>query len=718
MSGGKEIRINVIKLALIIQLAVFGLICLDKIGIFIPVLRQCVVFFYLTFIPGMLILRLRDIDLNLTKTLLLSFGLSLAFVTLLSTFVNVLLASTGFERPISETPLLASVSISVLLLIILCHFKGNHIISFSYDLSLPPPSILSLLLLPLVSILASYASSFGESSLSVLFLLALIALVPLIVSLNKLPEKIYPLVILASSISLVFLRFGEFIFKPISLYETGIAGVVKTAGIWDPSFPTTHNSLLYLSIFHPTLSILTGIDILTEVMLIGFLIVILLPLILYELYRNVFDSKTSLLASFLFLFYPFHNELLGGRAGFAILFLASFFLTLFSKEIAPALRKALLIVFAFSIITSHYGTAYYFMLLFFVATAIALLLGKNMKSRFNFAIPVFCSLYFVLALSWYLYTSASVNVNWMVDFGKNVYLHLSEFLNPESSATIQAIFTKWAFAEEVTKWLLLTNTFFICTYAFNLLLSLFKKKSLDEYHIFAMSFSLGLVVLLLPRIMGTVKIYAVSLVLLAPFSFLGFSLILKILNRAIKHKERKRYDLHFSIFLLIFLLFGSGFVSGTVEILTNKTFDPADPINWWPVPNQQDVYATEWLLLRHANGKLYVDDVFRECMFVKGGGFRPRFGDSFNFPLEYAGKKVYEIKPIRTSSLRIYLEKEGEVEQGSYVYLGYHNTIYNFIGIINEDGEKIPLKTDENFNLFIKNSKIYDNGISSIWFKQ
>jgi len=57
------------------------------------------------------------------------------------------------------------------------------------------------------------------------------------------------------------------------------------------------------------------------------------------------------------------------------------------------------------------------------------------------------------------------------------------------------------------------------------------------------------------------------------------------------------------------------------------------------------------------------------------------------------------------------------VEQESYIYLGYHNTVYNFIGTINENGEKIPLKTDDYFHLFTKNNKIYDNGISLIWFK-
>jgi len=76
-----------------------------------------------------------------------------------------------------------------------------------------------------------------------------------------------------------------------------------------------------------------------------------------------------------------------------------------------------------------------------------------------------------------------------------------------------------------------------------------------------------------------------------------------------------------------------------ISTLTNISFDPTNPINWWTIPNQQDVEATEWLLLHHSGGGPYIDKIFWEYMFVREGQFRPRCRDSFNFPLEYAGKK-------------------------------------------------------------------------------
>lgn len=715
MSERKEIKIDVVKIALAVQLAVFGLVGLDIIGINIPVIRQIIMFFYLAFLPGMLILRLQDIGLNLTKTLLFSFGISLVFVTLVSTFADVLLASAGFERPISEIPILISISIAVLLLITACYFKGKSQIPFSYDPHLfSSPLFLSFLLLPLMSILASCLSSIRGNDFLVLLLLAVIAIIPLIVSLDKFPERLYPLIVLSSSISLVFLRFGSFVFKACSLHETGIAGVIKTVGIWVPDFGYTHNSLLYTAILHPVFSTLLDMDIILEKNVIGCLIASFTPLILYEIYSEFFDRKIAALSSFLFMFYPFLRYLLGSRDGFAILFLSLFFLTLVSEEINPVLRKALLILFAFSIIVSHYGNAYFFMLLLFVASIIAFLMSKSARADSDFGMPAFSSLYFVLTFSWYLYTSASTNVNWAVDYGRNVYMHLSEFLSPESSATMQAVFTKWEFAQEVTKYLLFINTFFIAIGVLKLVYDLFKGKALNEYYIFALTFSLGLLVFLLPRIMGTPRVYITLLVILSPFSFIGFSLLSYNFYKFMRIKRKKEYStVLFSIFLLLLLLFGSGFVSSVMTKVTGTSFDPSDPARWFATPNEYDIAATEWFLHRNIGGeKMYIDHIYMGDIIIREGELD---GGYPNFPLVYNGRKVYDIKPFKALPIKDYLKKRGNMEQESYLYLGYHNIVHNFIGTINETGEKVPLRTSDYLPLFEKNSKIYCNGISVIY---
>ena len=68
-----------LKLILAIQLAMLGVIGLDFTGLQNPIIRQFVGFIYLTFVPGIIILRiLRLRKLGNIETLLYTVGLSIA----------------------------------------------------------------------------------------------------------------------------------------------------------------------------------------------------------------------------------------------------------------------------------------------------------------------------------------------------------------------------------------------------------------------------------------------------------------------------------------------------------------------------------------------------------------------------------------------------------------------------------------------------------------
>ena len=715
MNGEKEVSVDVLKLSLAFQFSLLSAIGLESIGIHIPLFRELVATIYLTIIPGLLTLGLLKKKLDLTKTVLFSIGMSFAIVTFVSAFINVFLASFGFERPLSERILFISLSIVILLLLIICYLKGERYLSFSYNPSFSPATLL-LALFSFISIIASYESSFYERDFLVLLFLGMIALIPFVISSGKFPERLYPPLILSISISLAFLRYGRFLFKPTSFGENGLAGVIKLAGIWIPNFASTHNSLLYPTLLPSVFSTLLGIDTLCGIAVIGFLISIFLPLIIYEIYTTLFDRKVAALASFLFLFYPFYHYLLGSRDGFAIFFLALFFLTLFSEEMTPATRNILLIVFAFSIIVSHYGNAYFFMLLLFVAAAVAFI----SREKTDLSIPAFCFLYFALTLTWYIYTSSSVNVKWAIGYGKNVYDHLSEFLTAESSAALKAMATTWSFAQEVTKYLIIANSLFIALGIIELMyLAIRNGKHLDEYSIFAIAFSLGLIILILPRIMGAPRVYLTLLVILSPFSFLGFSLLLRSFYRILARKgsyllkeEQKRATILFSVFLSLLLIFGSGFVSTVVSKVNGETFDPRDPARWFPSLNEYDIAATEWFL--HCNGggkKMYLDSILSGEMVIREGEIDSGYP---NFPLEYGGVRVYEMEPFTALPIKDYLD--GKKIEDAYIYLGYHNTVYDFMGVVNEAGERIPLKTSDYMHSFEKNSRIYDNTRTLIYY--
>jgi len=98
-------------------IAVLALVGLAASGFDIPVLRQIISFIFLTFIPGILILRILKIHhISAIESLLYSVGLSLAFVVFAGLFANFVLPLIGISKPISTFPLLATLSIFILIL--------------------------------------------------------------------------------------------------------------------------------------------------------------------------------------------------------------------------------------------------------------------------------------------------------------------------------------------------------------------------------------------------------------------------------------------------------------------------------------------------------------------------------------------------------------------------------------------------------------------------
>jgi len=106
-----------LRLALAILLAVLGLVGLAALGFDIPILRQVVGFIFLTFIPGILILRIFKIhNIGAVESLLYSVGLSIAFIYIAGLFGNFVLPLMGIAKPISLLPMTATLAVFTLIL--------------------------------------------------------------------------------------------------------------------------------------------------------------------------------------------------------------------------------------------------------------------------------------------------------------------------------------------------------------------------------------------------------------------------------------------------------------------------------------------------------------------------------------------------------------------------------------------------------------------------
>jgi uncharacterized membrane protein len=180
-----------------IQISLLCLILLDSINIQIPIIRQVFSFISLTFIPGILILRILKLhNLGNTKTVLYSVGLSIASLMLIGLFMNTVYPFIGISKAISLLNLIITINLFIFLLCIFSYIRDKNFsnankVQIKEILS---PSILFLCLIPFLSIFGTYLlNGYGNNTIQMVLLL-IIAIWPLI-TLIWVHEKLYPLVI-------------------------------------------------------------------------------------------------------------------------------------------------------------------------------------------------------------------------------------------------------------------------------------------------------------------------------------------------------------------------------------------------------------------------------------------------------------------------------------------------------------------------------------------
>ncbi|RLF47137.1 MAG: hypothetical protein DRN20_06330, partial [Thermoplasmata archaeon] len=200
---GRELLIIILSL----QLALLGLVGLDVLlGLGIPIIGQIIAFVYLTFVPGLLILKILKVTPETaTESLLYSVGLSLSFLMFIGGLINFLYPLVGILNPISKVPLVITISSLVVLLCLICYLRNKddleHLsINMQGTFSV---FAFSLILLPFLAVFGTYTLNFYDNNTPLLILLSAISLIPVIVGFHKLHEHMYPLALWVVSISLL-----------------------------------------------------------------------------------------------------------------------------------------------------------------------------------------------------------------------------------------------------------------------------------------------------------------------------------------------------------------------------------------------------------------------------------------------------------------------------------------------------------------------------------
>ena len=718
----------------------------------IPYIRQILGFLFLTILPGLLILQVLKLNkLNTIETILYSVGLSIAFVMLTGFFMNMLYPPLGFSKPISTLPLMITISIILLILSVINYLK-NKDFSISIPISvgeLLSPPVLFLVLLPILAILGALLVTFYGTNAILLLLIILISLSVILATFDIIPTKLFPLAIFMIALALLLHRALVPFYLPNGdiHIEYYFYKLVETNSYWDLTISSNYNAMLSVVMLPTIYSKLLNIDGVWIFKVIYSLIFSLVPLALYQVYREQTTEKAAFLAAFFFMsmYCFFYTIPTLCRQEIAELFYVLVIMLLLSKEMNRLKRATLFIIFGGSLVVSHYGLSYIFvfqiviaMLLLYGAKNVAIInLKENLYNKFNkfrSTNPIakelrtnlkntalnntitlsmtLVLLYFVFALAWYIYISSSSTFNAIVNIGEHMYNSiLTEFLNPttrepEVLAALGMGTPITYYLSYISRPIHYATQFFIIVGLVRLIIKYKEMKFEREYiAMLLVSSALIFACIVIPTFserLNTERTYHIALILVAPLCILGGETVFKYIFKPFRSISLRRSTCAkiLLIILIPYFLFNTGFAwelagektAKPLGLERYKTGDDLDKaIFYISVIQKEDIFGAKWL------GKNRVDN-----------------------SIVYTGwsSKWYLLTPYamirRGGGVQILGGRENLMKD-SFVFLRYFNVKENLILIDYTTEGMVISKTTEISHQFFEKNKIYSNGGSEIY---
>lgn len=564
-----------LKIILAVQLAVWGTIGLDAMGLQIPIMRQLIGFIYLTFIPGILIIRILKIhNIGTTKFILYSTGLSIAFDMFAGALVNFLLLALKISQPISTLPLTIALSIFITLLCATTYihdkeFQPSGIKHVNTTSPLYSP-YLFLLLLPFVAVFGTFFINVYQNNTLLLLLFLVIAIIAALIAFGKsIPEEVYPMTIYVIALSIVLhvTLISPYPYGWNIDWEYYYSELVATSGYWDSSLPhTAINSLLSIVMLAPIYSKMLGINIIWVSKAIYPFIQSLLPLSIFAACREQMGAKKAFFSAFFFMSLSGFFGVMSffRREQIAAVFLALLVLVMVDKKLTPIQRSPLAIVFVISLPVSHYGTSYMSMTIFLLGWILILILSKqtifkkmiskqtdrnnteNLQTDLNQPSVLKLRLllvWLVFMLWWFMYIAGGTSFNTYVHIMENSFNSLNDLFNPKSTPEViyktmgvglePAAILGWIY--RITHYV--TQAFIVV--GFIALVSrpkIFKFK--EEYRALLIITALFLFTIMFLPAMGknwnTMRFYNFVLIIIAPLIILGCEDIWNFISQLIK----------------------------------------------------------------------------------------------------------------------------------------------------------------------------------------
>ncbi|MEN6329382.1 MAG: DUF2206 domain-containing protein [Methanobacteriaceae archaeon] len=648
--------------------------------------------------------------MDLVKKILLWAGLSISFLM----GVGLLLNSSYplLSQPLSLTPVLTALNIMLVILTVTFYwqnrndFEISEVFNFRIDLKdkLTSP-LLFPFLLPLLAILGTYLMNTTQNNVLLLVMLLLIPLylIALVYLQKRVHQATYPLALWLISLSLLLMYgltsnylMGRDVHLEYYCFQLSLSNYH-----WDlNAYYNAYNACISINILPVIYHVLAGVT--GEYIFKVFMALIgsLIPLIVYQVTSKYLSRRYAFFAGILFVFQLFFISLLGAvRQEMAILFFFLTIMVVFDSEMNKSAQKVLTIIFIVSTLISHYSTAYVAFVLLLPILLLPFFKGliKDRKMVFTNLDIIFISLTFILI--WYLLVAKVQFASGAQVIGRTVAATAAGGGGTASSLMA----TRGAYILGILGVVLksLPNTISVLVHDAmfaTILVGLYTLLRRYRYyhHKFGIQFLLGIVISIILLVLfvalpyisiayDAARLFFQLLIFLAPVFIIGCI----TLSRWIK---KPNWDMVIILILLISLFTCATYLQ--YSLLGNPysaQYENNSIIRQELYIYDSEIKSSQWLYNYGLNDLTIYSD----------GREVSRFFTAY-------GENIQNRK-INDS----FFGWNQTIDQG-YIFLGYVNTQNNRVIDISSDIISVDLSPYS--NLFVRKSRVYDNGGSQIWW--
>jgi uncharacterized membrane protein len=692
----------------------------------LPVLRVVLGSIFLTVLPGLLItFSLKLDEIAPLPKILLSLGLSYAFLMFYGLAVNSIALAVNYMTPLATTPLLISLDAAIAVLGAIAYLRNREAFLFSaFRLRLDTREkvvFITALVFPLLSIFGTHLmnNSGNNIVLMVMLLLIPVYVITIVVLNRKLPARVYPFTIFMVGVALLLmfsLRSSSIIGTDVHWEFSFFQATVDNAH-WSILKNDPLDACLSISLLPAIYQSILNMDQTIFFKLFYSMVFSITPLAVYIISRKYVSEIFAFLASLAFLSdRVFIWTAANARTTTAIMFFVMAIMTLLTDRISRMNKRILFVVFVASVVVSHYSTASAFFLMgvigWLLATALARKFTFSKGMTFNFLFLFGC-----LIFLWYSQVTEGAFTSVVGFFEETIRTLRDIFIAESRGGAVPEVLGAGFAGQEIvrkihiiTAWLVVAGIglgalSIIRNFRRTVLTSkttglksetLKGKMDVDYFVLVLACCALMVFVVIVPQFsrgFGTERFFTLAMVILSLIFVVGCRSLAGTLSRL---RLSKRYLLggrQLNASIIILLVWVLYFMAGTGTLYQLSGIPQEITINSEGTTynayyiHRQETQSAAWL----TNHTVGADEVYAE----------PEVKLLFRDVMAPTAPLLF-----RTPEL------SGLDEVSSYIYLRYHNVVD---GQWFFDVNLAPLDFGEYEGSLDSRDKLYDNGGSAIY---